>query len=66
VSQGYLNDAALKPRLPQRRTLATVKPLYRDADDSYGDFEDELDADIYEPDLVAAWYREPERHRALG
>jgi hypothetical protein len=66
VSQGYLNDAALKPRLPQRRNLATVKPLYRDADDSYGDFEDELDADIYEPDLVAAWYREPERHRALG
>ncbi|HEV7958673.1 MAG TPA: hypothetical protein VGP11_04340 [Acidimicrobiales bacterium] len=65
VSQGYLSDASLKPRLPQRRTLATVKPLYRDVDDS-GDFEDELDAEVDEPDLVSAWYLEPERHRALG
>lgn len=66
VSQGYLDDAALKPRLPQRRSLAPVQPLYRDADDAYGDFEDEVATDVYEPDLVAAWYREPERRRALG
>ncbi len=66
VSQGYLSDASLRPHLLQRRHLATVRPMYRDADDEYASFEDELDAEFYDPDVVVAWEREPERHRAFG
>jgi hypothetical protein len=66
VSQGYLSDVSLRPHLPQRRSLATVKPLYGDRDDPYADLEDEFDAEFYERDADVAWEREPERRRAFG
>ncbi len=66
VSQGYLSDESLPLRLPQRRGLAHVAPLYQDRYDGYASFEDELDAEFYDPDPDAVWDREPERRRALG
>jgi hypothetical protein len=66
VSQGYLSNASLPLRLPQRRPLAPVEPLYQDRYDGYASFEDELDAEFYEPNAGVVWEREPERRRALG
>ena len=69
VSQGYLSNASLPLRLPQRRPLAPVEPLYQDRDDrfdGYASLEDELDAEFYEPNAGVVWEREPERRRALG
>jgi hypothetical protein len=66
VSQGYLSNASLRVRLPQRRPMANVEPLYQDRYDGYATFEDELDAEFYEPDAGVSWDREPERRRALG
>jgi len=66
VSQGYLSDASLPLRLPQRRSLAAVEPLYRDRDDRYESFEDELDDEFYEPNPDVYWDREPARRRAVG
>jgi hypothetical protein len=66
VSQGYLSNASLPLRLPQRRPLARVQPLYQDRYDGYASLEDELDAEFYEPDPDVVWDREPERRRALG
>jgi hypothetical protein len=66
VSQGYLSDESLPLRLPQRRALAAVEPLYQDRYDGYASFEDELDAEFYDPDPNVVWDREPERRRALG
>ncbi len=66
VSQGYLSDASLPLRLPQRRSLATVKPLYQEHGDGYASFEDELDDEFYELAGDVTWQREPERRRALG
>jgi hypothetical protein len=65
VSQGYLSNSSLPLRLPQRR-MANVEPLYQDRYDGYATFEDELDAEFYEPDAGVSWDREPERRRALG
>ena len=69
VSQGYLSNASLPLRLPQRRPLAPVEPLYQDQYDrydGYATFEDEMDAEFYEPNAGVVWEREPERRRALG
>jgi hypothetical protein len=66
VSQGYLSNASLPMRLPQRRPLAPVEPLYQDRYDGYASFEDELDAEFYDPNPNVVWDREPERRRALG
>jgi hypothetical protein len=67
VSQGYLNDSSLPLRLPQRRPLATVEPLYADDDDQYESrYEDEFTSEFYEPDADQQWRREPLRRRALG
>lgn len=66
VSQGYLSNASLPLRLPQRRPLARVDPLYQDRYDGYASFEEELDAEFYEPNADVVWEREPERRRALG
>jgi hypothetical protein len=66
VSQGYLSNASLPLRLPQRRPLARVEPLHQDRYDGYASFEDELDAEFYEPNADVVWEREPERRRALG
>jgi hypothetical protein len=66
VSQGYLSDSSLPVRLPQRRPLAAVEPLYRDRDDRYESFDDDLDDEFYESDSGVTWVRETERRRALG
>jgi hypothetical protein len=66
VSQGYLNDTSLPLRLPQRRSLATVRPLYREREDGYASFEDDVDDEFYQPGADVSWQRQPERHRALG
>jgi hypothetical protein len=67
VSQGYLSDASLPLRLPQRRPVAAkVAPLYRDRDDRYESIDDEFDDEFYESDPDVYWDREPERRRALG
>ena len=60
VSQGYLNEDSLPLRLPQRRALASVQPLYanRAVDESYDEF--------YEPDSDVRWRHESQPHRALG
>ena len=67
VSQGYLSDSSLPFRLPQRRPLATIEPLYADDDGRYEPrHEDEFTSEFYEPDAEEQWRREPLRRRALG
>jgi hypothetical protein len=61
-----LSDSSLPVRLPQRRPLAAVEPLYRDRDDRYESFDDDLDDEFYESDSGVTWVRETERRRALG
>lgn len=66
ISQGYLNDTSFRVRLPQRRPLATVKPLYREPDERYDAYEDEIADEFDEPEFGLTWDLEPERRRALG
>lgn len=67
VSQGYLKESSLPLRLPQRRQLATIEPLYAENDDGYETrYEDEFTSEFYEPDADERWRREPLRRRALG
>lgn len=66
VSQGYLEEDSLPLRLPGRRQLATIEPLYRESEDYYTPrYEDEFTSEFYEPDNEFAWRREPQR-RAFG
>jgi hypothetical protein len=73
VSQGYLSEPTLKVRLPQRRPVTSVEPLYRDDEDLYAErqpqylyYDDEFESEFYEPESAGTWQREPERRRALG
>lgn len=65
ISQGYLSESSLPLRLPQRRPLATVQPLYDgtsvDYEDQYEDFDE-----FYEPDTDVRWRHESQPRRALG
>ncbi len=63
VSQGYLHESSLPLRLPQRRKLATIQPLYREYPDQRGD---EYQSDFYDPDDNVRWQRESPSRRALG
>jgi hypothetical protein len=66
VSQGFLDEESLPLRLPQRRELATIAPLYGRSDDEYApQYEPEFYAEYYEPD-EEEWRREPQPRRALG
>jgi hypothetical protein len=62
VSQGYLHESSLPLHLPQRRSLATVQPLYDEYPEQY---EDEYRSEFYEPDSEVRWQREPQS-RAFG
>lgn len=63
VSQGYLHESSLPLRLPQRRSLATVQPLY----DEYPQHsEEEFASDFYEPESDIRWQRESQSRSALG
>ena len=62
VSQGYLHESSLPLHLPQRRSLATVQPLYDEYPEQY---EDEFRSEFYEPDSDVRWQREPQS-RAFG
>lgn len=68
VSQGYLNEPSLKARLPQRRALSRVAPMYDEEVEQapYVYYDDEFDSEFYEPESPETWRREPERRRALG
>jgi hypothetical protein len=66
VSLGYLNESSLPLRLPQRRSLATVQPLYGETTDAYDEqYEDEYD-EFYEPENDVRWRHESQSRRALG
>jgi hypothetical protein len=62
VSQGYLHESSLPLHLPQRRSLATIQPLYDEYPEQY---EDEYRSEFYEPDSDVRWQREPQS-RAFG
>jgi hypothetical protein len=67
ISQGYMNEPSLKVRLPQRRTLTRVEPMYDDVEQTpYVYYDDEFDSEFYDPESPETWRREPERRRALG
>jgi hypothetical protein len=69
VSQGYLNEPSLNVRLPQRRALARVAPMYDEEEveqTPYVYYDDEFDSEFYDPEAPETWRREPERRRALG
>ena len=69
VSQGYLNEPSLKVRLPQRRALARVEPVYDEEEGEqspYVYYDDEFDSEFYDPESPETWRSEPERRRALG
>jgi hypothetical protein len=66
VSEGYLSDESLKVRLPQRRQLAAVEPMYDEPEQQYVYYDDEFESEFYEPETAETWQREPERRRALG
>jgi hypothetical protein len=67
VSQGYLNDSSLPIRVPQRRQLATIEPLYSQGYDRFPVHqEDEFESEFYEPEAGQQWDRQPQRRRALG
>lgn len=66
VSQGFLEEESLPVRLPRRRPLATIEPLYRESEDFYTPrYEGEFTSEFYEPDDESTWRREPQR-RAFG
>jgi hypothetical protein len=66
VSEGYLSDESLKVRLPQRRALADIEPMYTEPEEQYVYYDDEFSSEFYEPETSETWQREPGRHRALG
>jgi small-conductance mechanosensitive channel len=67
VSQGYLDESSLPLRLPQRRQLANVQPLYNGSSASYEDqYDDDSYDEFYEPEGDTGWRRESQPHRALG
>ena len=67
VSQGYLHDSSLPIRVPQRRQLATIEPLYSQGHDRFAvSYEEEFESEFYEPETGNRWDREPQRRRALG
>ncbi|HVA52482.1 MAG TPA: hypothetical protein VNF05_03095 [Acidimicrobiales bacterium] len=67
VSQGYLSDSSLPIRVPQRRQLATIEPLYSQGyERSPAHYEEEFESEFYEPDWVQQWGRQPQRRRSLG
>lgn len=67
VSQGYLSDSSLPIRVPQRRQLATIEPLYSQGYDRFTAYdEDEFQSEFYEPEASRQWDRQPQRRRALG
>jgi hypothetical protein len=69
VSQGYLNEPSMKVRLPQRRMIARVQPMYDDEEveqSPYVYYDDEFDSEFYDPESPETWRREPEGRRALG
>ena len=63
VSQGYLFESSLGIRLASVRPMATVQPLYYDADDEY---ETEAESEFYDADSAGQWRRESSSHYALG
>jgi len=67
VSQGYLNDSSLPLRLPRRREMATIAPLYSEYDDHYApQYEEEFSSEFYQPETEDQWRRESQRRSALG
>ena len=67
VSQGYLNDSSLPIRVPQRRQLATIEPLFSQGYDRFPEsYEDEFESEFYESDDAHQWDRRPQRRRVLG
>jgi hypothetical protein len=67
VSQGYLEESSLPLRLPQRRPLATVKPLHTEDDQEYASpYEPTFVSEFYEPETDEPWRRESQGRRALG
>jgi hypothetical protein len=67
VNQGLLSDSSLPVRVPQRRPLATIEPLYTENfDRNPPQYEDEFDDEFYEPEADVQWQRQPQRRRALG
>jgi hypothetical protein len=67
VGQGYLDESSLPLRLPQRRPLASVKPLYIEQDEEYASpYEPAFVSEFYEPETEEPWRRESQGRRALG
>ncbi|NNN00551.1 MAG: hypothetical protein HKL86_01810 [Acidimicrobiaceae bacterium] len=66
VSQGFLDESSLPLRLPRRRQLASVQPLYGGPQSGYDDQYDEEYDDFYEPDDGYRWRRESQSRSALG
>ena len=62
VSQGMLPTSSLPLRVPQRRELTTIQPLYEEPAYQY----DEFASEFYEPDSDVRWRRESQSRRALG
>ena len=67
VSEGFLSDESLPLRLPRRRALSNVEPLYFDEEEEYApQYEPAFSSEFYEADDDEQWVREPQRRRALG
>ena len=82
IGEGYLDESALGLRLPslnlpslhlpslhlpQRRSLATVQPLYLGHTAEYAaDYDDEFASEFYEPETDEPWRRESQTRRAFG
>jgi hypothetical protein len=67
VSQGYLEESSLPLRIPQRRELATIAPLYATGDDEYDpEYESGFSSEYYEPEVDEGWRRDSQRRSALG
>ncbi|MFY9782610.1 MAG: hypothetical protein WAK12_03630 [Acidimicrobiales bacterium] len=67
VSQGYLDESSLPVRIPRRRQLATIAPLYAYGDDEYApEYETEFSSEYYEPEVDEGWRRDSQRRSALG
>jgi hypothetical protein len=67
VSEGYLDETSLPLRLPQRRPLASVKPLYVERDEEYATpYEPVFVSEFYDPETEEPWRRESQGRRAFG
>lgn len=64
VSQGYLSESSLPLRLPQRRRLAVVEPLY--GRDGTADEDEGGEYAYYEDDVEEQWSPPVQRRRAFG